>query len=75
VTVDRRTLTLATLAALVPIRARAATTVTDSAGRLVALPGNVARIMAAGPPASVVVYCLAPEKLRVLQAVLSGRHF
>jgi len=62
-TIDRRTFTLATLAALVPIRARAAATVTDSAGRAVAVPDNVVRVMAAGPPASAVLYCLAPDKL------------
>jgi iron complex transport system substrate-binding protein len=35
----------------------------DSAGRAVAVSGAVTRVMAAGPPASAVVYCLAPEKL------------
>ena len=37
--------------------------VIDSAGRSVAVPERVARVFAAGPPASVLVYALAPEKL------------
>jgi iron complex transport system substrate-binding protein len=35
----------------------------DSAGRLVTIPGRVERVMAAGPPASVLLYVLAPEKM------------
>jgi iron complex transport system substrate-binding protein len=35
----------------------------DSAGRVVTIPDNVARVMAAGPPAAVVLYVLAPEKM------------
>jgi iron complex transport system substrate-binding protein len=63
---DRRALLLASLASLTPSLAlaqRAARTITDSAGRSVSLPEKVARIMAAGPPASVAVYCLAPEAM------------
>jgi iron complex transport system substrate-binding protein len=37
--------------------------VTDSAGRKVEIPDRVERILAAGPPASVLVHVLAPEKL------------
>src|SRR5262245_362976 len=37
--------------------------VIDSAGRKVEVPDRVERIMAAGPPASVLVYMLAPEKM------------
>jgi iron complex transport system substrate-binding protein len=37
--------------------------VTDSAGRSVELPGRVARVLAAGPPASILLYTLAPEKM------------
>ena len=44
----------------VPAQARE---VTDSAGRTVALPDSIARVMSAGPPASVVVYCLSPEAM------------
>jgi iron complex transport system substrate-binding protein len=37
--------------------------VADSAGREVRLPNRVERVLAAGPPASVLLYVLAPEKL------------
>ena len=36
---------------------------TDSAGRQVELPQKIARVLAAGPPASVLLYTLAPEKM------------
>lgn len=38
-------------------------TVTDGAGRSVSIPVNVQRIYAAGPPASVLAFAVAPEKL------------
>ena len=38
-------------------------TLTDSVGRHVTAPANVARVMAAGPPASVLLYVLAPETM------------
>jgi len=37
--------------------------VIDSAGRKVQVPDRIERVMAAGPPASVLVYVLAPQKL------------
>lgn len=37
--------------------------VTDSAGRRVAVPTNVARIFPAGPPAAIQLYTLAPDAL------------
>lgn len=40
-----------------------ARTVTDSAGRHVDIPDHVARVVAAGPPASTLVYVLAPDKM------------
>src|SRR5918993_5115839 len=40
-----------------------ARTVPDSAGRRVEVPDRVGRVFAAGPPASVLVYAAAPEKL------------
>jgi iron complex transport system substrate-binding protein len=43
--------------------AAAARMVTDSAGRQITLPDRIERVFAAGPPASVLVYVLAPEKL------------
>ena len=38
-------------------------TVTDSSGRVVEVPATVERVYAAGPPASIVTYMLAPEVL------------
>jgi len=46
-----------------PLRAQATRTVTDDAGRRAEVPAKVARVYAAGPPASILVYALAPEKL------------
>jgi iron complex transport system substrate-binding protein len=40
-----------------------ARTVTDSAGRKVELPDKIERVFAAGPPASILLYMLAPEKM------------
>jgi iron complex transport system substrate-binding protein len=37
--------------------------VTDSAGRQVELPPAIERVVAAGPPASILLYTLAPEKM------------
>jgi iron complex transport system substrate-binding protein len=37
--------------------------ITDSAGRSVNVPDRIERVMAAGPPASVLIYVLCPEKL------------
>lgn len=37
--------------------------VTDSAGRQVAVPDRIERVFAAGPPASVMLYALAPETM------------
>ncbi|MEP7453531.1 ABC transporter substrate-binding protein [Phyllobacterium sp. SB3] len=36
---------------------------TDSAGRTVEIPDSIGKVLAAGPPASVIVYTLAPQKL------------
>jgi len=38
-------------------------TVTDSAGRKVEVPDRIERVFAAGPPASILLYMLAPEKM------------
>ena len=43
-----------------PVSAR---TVTDSAGRKVEIPDRVEKVFAAGPPASILLYILAPEKM------------
>jgi len=37
--------------------------ITDSAGRSVEIPQRILRVMAAGPPASILLYTLAPEKM------------
>jgi len=37
--------------------------VTDSAGRRLEVPQQIARVLAAGPPASILLYTLAPEKM------------
>jgi iron complex transport system substrate-binding protein len=36
---------------------------TDAGGRIVEIPDHVTRVLTAGPPASVLVYVLAPDKL------------
>ena len=40
-----------------------ARTVIDSAGRPVDLPGKVTRVFAAGPPAAVLLYVIAPQAM------------
>jgi iron complex transport system substrate-binding protein len=61
--IDRRTvLTGLSTALLLPRLARAAT-VTDATGRAIAIPDQVERIFAAGPPASILLYTFAPEFL------------
>jgi len=40
-----------------------AATVLDDAGRRVEVPDTIARVLAAGPPASALLYTLAPEKM------------
>jgi iron complex transport system substrate-binding protein len=37
--------------------------VVDSAGRRIEIPQRISRILAAGPPASILLYTLAPEKM------------
>jgi iron complex transport system substrate-binding protein len=55
---------LAALAAFTPRAARAAPrTITDSAGRRVAVPERVTRVFPAGPPASILAFALAPDTL------------
>lgn len=59
---DRRTFLAglcATLAASAP--ARAATPVTDDAGRSITVPKRVERVFAAGPPASILLFTFAPD--------------
>ena len=35
--------------------------ITDATGRSIALPAKVERVLAAGPPASVLIFALAPD--------------
>ena len=61
-----RRLLLALVAAAVlggPASAAETRAVTDSAGRRVEVPARVTRVFAAGPPASILVFTLAPDTL------------
>jgi iron complex transport system substrate-binding protein len=40
-----------------------ARTITDSAGRKVEIPDTIGKVFAAGPPASILLYMLAPERM------------
>jgi len=53
------------VAALAPAitRAQAPREIVDAAGRKVAIPARVERVYAAGPPASVLAFAVAPDKL------------
>jgi iron complex transport system substrate-binding protein len=61
----RSFLAVATAAALLPAMgwSQSRRVVTDSAGRKIELPARVERIYAAGPPASILVFAVAPDKL------------
>jgi iron complex transport system substrate-binding protein len=60
---DRRTLIVQLAAAMLAPRAARAATVTDGAGRSVAVPARAERVFPAGPPAAIFLYTLAPELL------------
>lgn len=64
-TLLHRRFVLAALAAVLALTAVPAwaRTVTDSAGRQVDIPDHVGRVFAAGPPASILVYMLAPQTM------------
>lgn len=62
-TLDRRQLVLAGASTLLASPARAAASIEDSARRTVRLPDRIARVFAAGGPASVAVYALRPDAL------------
>src|SRR5262245_29111444 len=54
----------AAASAMMPRRGQAsARVVTDGAGRSVTIPPRVERVFAAGPPASILVYAVAPDRL------------
>ncbi len=58
----RRTLLAGSTAFFIAPRARAAA-VTDATGRAIAVPGTVARVFPAGPPAAILLYTVAPDLL------------
>jgi iron complex transport system substrate-binding protein len=61
-----RPITRAVLVAIMVFAASAGTsarTVTDSAGRKVAVPERIEKVFAAGPPASILLYMVAPQKM------------
>lgn len=59
---QRRAFALSLLASTVTVRARAQPrSMSDSVGRVVEVPGKLARVMPAGPPASILLYSVAPE--------------
>jgi iron complex transport system substrate-binding protein len=61
-TLTRRTVLTGAATFVAAPRARAAA-VTDAAGRAIPIPGTVARVFPAGPPAAILTYTLAPEIL------------
>jgi iron complex transport system substrate-binding protein len=61
--IDRRTILAGLSAALLAPRAARAATVTDDAGQSITIPEKVARVFAAGPPASILLYTFAPDLL------------
>lgn len=60
---DVRTALIVALTTVALALVAEARTVTDSAGRKVEVPDKVDRVFAAGPPASILLYMLAPEKM------------
>ncbi len=61
--IDRRAILVGLSVALAAPRVARAATVTDDGGRPVTIPQKVARVFAAGPPASMLLYTFAPELL------------
>ncbi len=61
--IRRRSLLAAAALTLLGLLPAAARTVTDSAGRSVEVPDHVTRVFAAGPPASTLLYVLAPQTM------------
>jgi iron complex transport system substrate-binding protein len=58
-----RRLLAAVLMLVAGLSAAGARTITDSAGRKVEVPDRIEKVFAAGPPASILLYMLAPEKM------------
>jgi iron complex transport system substrate-binding protein len=61
--IDRRTLLAGISATALAPRLSRAATLPDSAGRAVTVPVPVARVFPSGPPASILLYTLAPDLL------------
>jgi iron complex transport system substrate-binding protein len=61
--IHRRTFLIGLSATLLTPRFARAAGVTDDAGRAIAVPDKVERVFAAGPPAALLLYTLAPELL------------
>jgi iron complex transport system substrate-binding protein len=61
--ISRRTLLAGASAALLAPRGARAATMTDDAGRSVAIPDKVHHVFPAGMPAAILLYTLAPERL------------
>ena len=61
--IDRRTLLSGLSATLITPSAAWAAGVTDATGRAITIPDKVERIFAAGPPAAILLYTLAPDLL------------
>jgi iron complex transport system substrate-binding protein len=62
-TIERRSLLTGLSAALLAPRLAWAASVTDSAGRAIAIPDKVERVFAAGPPPAILLYTFASELL------------
>jgi len=60
--ISRRAFVAGAATTLLP-RLTHAATVTDATGRDLSVPGNVARVFPAGPPAAILLYTLAPDLL------------
>jgi iron complex transport system substrate-binding protein len=60
---DRRTLLLGTAASIAAPNLIRAQTITDSAGRAIAIPAKVERVFPAGPPAAITHYTLQPKTM------------
>lgn len=58
-----RSLVLAAALAVASAASALAATITDAGGRTVEIPDHISKVLAAGPPASVLIYTLAPDKL------------
>src|SRR5712691_4163215 len=60
---DRRTVVTGLSASLLAPDRACAASVTDSAGRTVAVPARIERVFPAGPPAAIMLYTVAPDLL------------